>query len=342
MTSEFRGIFTPLITPIHRVTQSATQSVPRSELQWTRKSELHHDEHPDLESLERLVRFQLDGGVHGFWAMGTTSEFAAFDADERAAVIATVVRGAAGRVPVIANISDASTRLAIRHGQLARAAGVDAVAATPPYYFPHSQDELLAHFRALRAAIDLPLFIYNIPQTVRVRVELSTAQALAAEGTVAGIKDSQNDLEWFRQLALFARRQVEGFVAFAGTRYLIDAAVLAGAQGAIPSLANAFPELCVSVFDAATRGDYSAAADAEAQIMAVEGIAGRFGGGGSRNANTLGLLKAILQDRGIIEHAGLTSPLRTPPEEERRAMAEAVSVMAGTTAQMPLNQIPRV
>jgi 4-hydroxy-tetrahydrodipicolinate synthase len=287
----FRGIYTPLVTP------------------------LDGQDRLDLRSLQRLVEFQLTHRVHGLWAMGTTSEFAGFDGDERAAAIETVVQAADGRVPVIANVSDASTRLAIRHARRALDAGAGAIAATPPYYYPHSQDEVLAHYREIRQAVDAPLFIYNIPQTVRVRVELPTARALAEEGTIAGIKDSQNDLEWFRQLALFVRGRDIPFALFAGTRYLIDAAVLAGATGAIPSIANAFPDLAVEVFDRAVEGNYTAAAEAESTIIALESIAGLVAQG-SRNAAILGFLKAVLYRRGIIASPAVSAPLRPLTEAE--------------------------
>lgn len=299
MGQRFHGIFTPLITPI-----TDHQS-------------------PDLRSLERLVEYQVAAGVHGLWVMGTTAEFAAFDEDERAALVETVVTCACGRVPVIANVSDASTRLAVRHARRALAAGVDAIAATPPYYYPHSQDEVLAHYREVRAAVDAELFVYNIPQTVRVRVELPTACTLAAEGTVAGIKDSQNDLEWFRQLTLFVRRHGLDFAAFAGTRSLIDAAVLAGAAGAIPSLANAFPSPCVAAYEAAVSGDLAAAADGEAEIIGLESVAAAATEG-SRNAAILGFIKAVLCHRGIISNGALTRPLRTPTGEEQALMMSRI------------------
>jgi 4-hydroxy-tetrahydrodipicolinate synthase len=262
--------------------------------------------------------------------MGTTSEFASFDEGERAAALRTVARVADGRVPVVANVSDASTRLAIRHARQAVDLGADAVAATPPYYYPHTQDEVLEHFRAIHAAVQAPVFIYNIPQTVRVRVELSTARTLAAEGTVSGIKDSQNDLEWFRQLALFTRGRGLNFALFAGTRYLIDAAVLAGATGAIPSIANAFPDLCVSVFDRAMAGEYDTAAAIEARIIEIESING-VAGGGSRHAAVISYLKTVLHRRGVIDWPGVTAPLRplsqTESDEAMRQL-DALTVAA--------------
>lgn len=304
MHSTYRGIFPPLITPILG------------------------DESPDLDSLSRLVSFLLDAGVHGVWAMGTSAEFAAFNQAQRAEVIATIVEEVDHRVPVIANISDAGTRLAIEHGRAALAAGASALAATPPYYYPHSQDEVRAHYEALRSALDAPLFIYNIPQTVRVRVELPTAKALVEDGIVAGIKDSQNDLEWFRQLAMFAHRIEADFALFAGTRHLIDAAVLAGADGAIPSVANAFPHLCVQVFNAAAQGDFARAGEVEASIIAIESMVDMIQPG-SRNAAVLGLQKALLVDRGIIAGAGLTAPLRQPEKCDLERIVRMAIGVAG-------------
>lgn len=304
--TQFSGIFTPLISPIR----------PSGE--------------PDIESLERLVAFQLDAGVHGFWAMGTSSEFAAFDQAERAAMTQAVVEGAAGR-PVIANISDASTRRAIQHAWAAANAGAAAVAATPPYYFPHSQDEVLTHFRALRDAIDLPLFVYNIPQTVRVRVELSTLLELMREGTVVGMKDSQNDLEYMRQVAMRATDIGAEFALFAGTRYLIDAAILVGASGAIPSIANAFPRLCVEAYERAASGDFRGSAALCAQLAALENLAGLVSGG-SRNAAVLGLVKAVLSGESVIASAALTAPLRDLSDAESQEIRRQVMALEGVAA----------
>ncbi len=299
MAKEFAGIFTPLITPISE------------------------DGSPDLPSTERLVDFQLKHGVHGFWVMGTSAEFASFTASERAATVATLVARVAGRVPTIVNISDASTRAAIVHGKAALEAGADAVAATPPYYYPHSQDELLDHYRRIRAAIDLPLFIYNIPQTVKVRVDLGTAASLASEGTVAGVKDSQNDLEWLRALVRLTAGTTTGFSAFAGTRYLIDAAVVAGACGAIPSVANAFPDLAVQAYSSAVAGDFSRAAACENKIMDLEALALAFPGG-SRNAVILAFLKTVLHHQGVVSNPALTAPLRSFSPEERESLMAGV------------------
>jgi 4-hydroxy-tetrahydrodipicolinate synthase len=100
----FQGIFCPMLTP------------------------LRHDETIDQASLRRLVDFLVDGGVHGIWAMGTTGEFALLPESERARAIVLTVEQVHGRVPVIANVGDSSTTLALRHARHAVAAGADALA----------------------------------------------------------------------------------------------------------------------------------------------------------------------------------------------------------------------
>src|SRR5215471_1044936 len=194
--AQLHGIFVPMLTP------------------------LNADETLDEPSLRRLVDFLVGAGVHGIWSMGTTGEFAALPEQERAHGVAATVEQVAGRVPVIANIGDSSTTLALKHARHAADAGADALALTPPHYYPHVMDEMLIHFRALKEAFpDVPLLIYNIPQTVKVKMTVPTTLQLAREGTVQGIKDSQNDLRWFRQLVqgIRANDLENSFRMFLGT-----------------------------------------------------------------------------------------------------------------------------
>src|SRR5260370_29967432 len=146
---------------------------------------LSADESVDEGSLRRLVDFLVGAGVHGIGAMGTRGEFAALPEAERARGVAATVEQVAGRALVVANIGDSSTGLALRHARHAVEAGADALALTPPHYYPHSMDEMLTHFRALKHAVpELPLLIYNIPQTFKVKMTLQTTVQLAGEGSV--------------------------------------------------------------------------------------------------------------------------------------------------------------
>src|SRR5262245_34927013 len=110
----------------------------------------------DPGSLRRQVEFLIAAGVSGLWVNGTTGEFFALEADERAAVVAEVVRAAAGWVPVIAQVGDTVTRRAARHALAAAEAGADYAAAVAPYYVAFSQAELLSYYRDLAATVPLP------------------------------------------------------------------------------------------------------------------------------------------------------------------------------------------
>jgi 4-hydroxy-tetrahydrodipicolinate synthase len=297
--AEFHGIIPPIVTP------------------------LAADGQVDLPSLTRLTSWLIRRGVHGIWACGTTGEFACFDPDERENVIGTCAEASAGRVPVIACIADCSTRLTIEHGHRALRAGADAVAVTPPYYYANNQEELLDHYRAVREAVDAPLFVYNIPSTVKVRVEVSTVVTLAAEGTVVGIKDSQNDLDFARTLSLAAKERGAPLRLFLGTRSLIDAALLVGAHGCIPGIANVVPQACLDAYAAASRGDFNVAFQAQQRV--VDSLAITRVAKGSPQAASLGGVKAAVKAMGLIARSDLAAPLRSPTPEEQEEIASLVA-----------------
>jgi 4-hydroxy-tetrahydrodipicolinate synthase len=285
------------------------------------------DESIDVASLRRLIDFQIAEGVHGIWVLGTTGEFASFSRPERAAAVEAAVDAVAGRVPVIANISDAATRLAIEHAKDAAAAGADAIALLPPYYYVNEQDELLEHFRRLREQVDLPLLAYNIPQNVKAKFGVETILKLGQEGTIVGLKDSQNDLDWFRQVMTGARERGITLRGFLGTRYLIDAGLLAGAHGAIPGIANIAPRLCVDCYEAARRGDFAAADAATAKLIGVTKISGTVKGG-SQTAANFATMKVALKQMGVIDTGLVTTPLRNLTEDDEAKVAEFVKSAA--------------
>jgi 4-hydroxy-tetrahydrodipicolinate synthase len=194
------------------------------------------------------------------------------------------------------------------------------VAATPPYYYLNSQDELLAHYRRIREEIDAPLFVYNIPSTCKVKVEIETIVSLAAEGTVIGTKDSQSDLVFARQLAKAAEDRGAPLRLLLGIRTIPDAMKVLGVHGVITGLANVAPHACVEAYEAAKRGDWAAADEAQrviddaAQLTKVAA--------GSNHSASFGGMKAALTAMGVIADATVAAPLRTPsPEEQERIAA---------------------
>jgi 4-hydroxy-tetrahydrodipicolinate synthase len=281
------------------------------------------DESIDLGSLRRLIDYMIGEGVHGIWVLGTTGEFASFTRRERAEAVDAAVQAVNGRVPVVVNISDAATRLAVEHARDARDAGADAIALLPPYYYVNEQDELLDHFRRMRSEVDLPLLAYNIPQNVKAKFGVDTILKLGEEGAIVGLKDSQNDLDWFRQVMTGARERGIQLRGFLGTRYLIDAGLLAGAHGAIPGIANIAPRLCVECYEAAKKGDFAAADRATAKLIQATKIGAGIKGG-SQTASNFAAMKTALKRLGVIETGLVTAPLRNVTAEEEAKIGELV------------------
>ena len=288
--SALKGIIPPILTP------------------------LDDEERVDRQSLEHLVNYMIEGGVHGIWATGTTGEFPCIDERQRAIAVETTVSAVAGRMPVVASVGDSSTMLAVRHGLNAKAAGADFIAATPPHYYVNSADEMLTHYRTLREKVDCPLLVYNIPQNVKVQLTVKTVLTLAEEGTVVGIKDSQNNLDWFRQVMVGAREQGKGFRGFLGTRYLVDAGLIAGAHGSIPSIANIAPRIASDIYERAIVGDWAGAAVAQEKLgklaLKIDGV-----------QPMLSALKYSMKILGVIENPRMTLPFRTfgPADEGKLA-----------------------
>jgi dihydrodipicolinate synthase/N-acetylneuraminate lyase len=237
-------------------------------------SPLHADGTVDEPAVKRLVEHVIAGGVSGMLALGSTGETASLDEKARRAMLSSTVAAAAGRVPVICGV--AQSHIAAARVEVEAAAGIGAAAAlvAPPFYYPMDQATLLAFYRQLAKVSPLPILLYNIPQFTKVVAEPATVAALAAEGTIAGIKDSSRDFEYFEGVCI-ATRSHPHFRVFTGSDSMLLASLVMGAAGTICGSANVAPSWVVRIYDAFSRGDLVAArADQDAVhrlVMALRG-----------------------------------------------------------------------
>ena len=272
----------------------------------------------DTGSLRRLVNFLLDNGAHGIWAAGTTGEFAALSASACRLVIETVADEVAGRAPVIGNISAPATAAAIEAAREVRGIPLDGIAATPPYYYTHTQDEMVDHFRAIADAGEQPLWVYNIPSMVKLTVEPATIVQLAAEGTVAGVKDSSGAGEAFAELVMRCRTRAIDPYRFIGTTWRSSMAGI-GAHGVIPGVANLAPRSVAGEWEAGQCGDQEAILRHHATTL----HGARAMALGSGQSGSFAGLKAALKLLGVIDHDTLTAPMR-PLTDEQKAHLPAI------------------
>ncbi len=294
---ELRGIVPPVVTPIDA------------------------DGNVDMESLNRLVEYLLAGGVHGLFVLGSSGEAASLDADERASVVRTVVRAAAGRVPVLVGVIDTSTRRVFEYVEMARTLGADAVVALATYYYRTNQSEIVELFRAVARRSPLPLVAYNLPQVVGLSMEAATVAQLAREGIICGIKDSSPDLSATREM-LMAVRDVPGFSVLTGLEFAVDLALAMGVAGAVPGLANVAPRHYVDIFDHVRRGQFDQARIIQERLITLFDITRQGRNGQSHSAAALSGFKAGLKLLGVIATSRMHEPMQgLTVEEELRVKA---------------------
>ena len=280
---------------------------------------LNSDETVDIPSLRRLVNYLVDNGVHGIWVSGTTGEFAALSDTQRLISMEAATNEAAGRVTIIGNISGPSTQISLQMAMDVQEMGMDGIAVTPPYYYSHAQDELLTHYRHISDRCGLPLWVYNIPQTVKTAVAPNTIATLASEGAVVGVKDSSGAGELLAELNVLCQQGEIPLLRFLGTAYRVTTSKSVGVQGVIPAIANLVPKAASLGWEAGEHGDLETAKKCDKTLMAVSKIS-QLAQGGGPNAASFSGMKAALKIMGILDNDTVSQPLRPLTPEEKQGI----------------------
>jgi 4-hydroxy-tetrahydrodipicolinate synthase len=189
------------------------------------------------QAMRELVRFHLREGTDALIVNGSTGEAVTMSPDEQrhaVEVVAAEARAGGRRIPVIAGCGGGVSRLASQ----AREAGADALLVAQPPYNKPPQRGLLAHFRAVMDAGDLPTVIYNIPGRAAVNILPETIEALAEDERVVGIKEASGDIS---QVAEIARRVGDRVALYSGNDDQVVALMALGGKGVISVLANVAP-----------------------------------------------------------------------------------------------------
>jgi 4-hydroxy-tetrahydrodipicolinate synthase len=228
MNIKFEGIFTPTITPLDQKERV--------------------DEFGFVKHLNRL----LDNGVHGIYLLGTSGEFTTMTNTERQRAMEIAVNTVNGRVPIICGVMDSSTKRVIQNIEIAHEFKIDAVATTPPYYYPSiGSDDIVAFYKSVAQSTSLPVVIYNIPMTVKTMIPPETVLELAVQQeNIVGIKDSSGDWTNFLKLLTYLGDD-ENFSILLGSYTMAGAAMMFGAEGAVISISNVDPNTSVQLYTAA-------------------------------------------------------------------------------------------
>ena len=193
----------------------------------------------DEAALERLIKFQIKGGVDGIVPVGTTGESPTLDYDEHIRVVALAVKFAAGKIKVLAGTGSNSTKEAIDLTQRAEKAGADGSLQVAPYYNKPTQQGLFQHFHAIARATKLPIVLYSVPGRCGVEIGVETVNQLVHDSVnIVGIKEAGGNVDRVSQLRAALGSD---FTILSGDDALTLAFLAAGAHGVVSVASNFIP-----------------------------------------------------------------------------------------------------
>jgi 4-hydroxy-tetrahydrodipicolinate synthase len=215
-------------------------------------------------ALRTLVGFQVESGTSALIVCGSTGEAATMLPEEQRLAAEVVVEAAAGRVPVVVGCGGSDTAAVARLARSARLAGADAVLLSAPPYNKPPQRGLLAHFRAVLDAGDLPAILYNVPGRTAVGIAPETVAELAEDDRVVGVKEACGDLSQVADLAAMVRGRL---AIWSGNDDQILPILSLGGDGVISVLANVAPADTSRMVEAYLAGDTTTATDLQLRYL---------------------------------------------------------------------------
>ena len=222
------------------------------------------DDKLDRDAFAALVERQIAAGSGALVPVGTTGETSTLSHEEHMAVVTHCVELAAGRVPVIAGAGSNSTAEAIELVAHAKSVGADAALVVCPYYNRPDQAGLEAHFRAINDAVQLPVFIYNVPGRTACDIDPETVGRLAQLPNIIGIKDASDQLGRVHEHAVAVGSAQ--FIQLSGEDTSALGHRAMGGAGCISVTANVAPELCAQMHSAADAGDWARAREIDRRL----------------------------------------------------------------------------
>lgn len=224
---EWKGVFPALLTPF-----DANDQV-------------------DLAMYEKNLDAQVDAGIHGIIIGGSLGEASTLTIEEKEMLVKFSVKKLAGKIPVIMNIAEGSTREAVRQAALAKDWGADGLMLLPPMRYKADDRETVEFFKAVASSTDLPVMIYNNPVDYKIDVTLDMFAELAALPNINAIKESTRDVTNITRLR---NRFGNRFAILCGVDPLTVEELALGADGLVAGLVDAFPKETVVMYNLVKAG----------------------------------------------------------------------------------------
>jgi 4-hydroxy-tetrahydrodipicolinate synthase len=211
----------------------------------------------DYDALKRLVTYQLDNGADFFCILATTGETPTLTAEEKLTIKNLIVEIVQARVPILMGCGGNNTAAVVEELRTADLKGIDGILSVCPYYNKPSQEGLYQHFRAIAAATELPVVLYNVPGRTGVNLKAETTVRLARDcHNIVAIKEASGNLE---QVDEIIKNKPRDFDVISGDDSLTFPMVSCGAVGVISVIGNALPREFSKMIRLQMRGEYDPA-----------------------------------------------------------------------------------
>lgn len=281
------------------------------------------DHQLDVVSFERSINRLIEAGVDGLFFLGSSGEVVFATDERRDQIVREAVRIVDHRVPVLVGIIDTETERVLEHGRRALALGADALVATAPFYALGGPADVEEHFRILHQELDAPLFAYDIPVCVHTKLPWKMLARLGAEGVLAGVKDSSGDDVSFRYLVQENEKNGHPLTLLTGHEIVVDGALLSGADGSVPGLANVDPEGYVRMWKAAQEGNWAEVKREQDRLNEISHIFDVTSGVQGYGAG-VGAFKCALNLMGIFDSDQMPRPVKPLDGQNREAIKQVL------------------
>lgn len=281
------------------------------------------DHQLDVVSFERSINRLIEAGVDGLFFLGSSGEVVFATDERRDQIVREAVRIVDHRVPVLVGIIDTETERVLEHGRRALELGADALVATAPFYALGGPADVEEHFRILHQELDAPLFAYDIPVCVHTKLSWKMLARLGAEGVLAGVKDSSGDDISFRYLVQENEKNGHPLTLLTGHEIVVDGALLSGADGSVPGLANVEPEGYVRMWKAAQAGNWAEVKREQDRLNEISHIFDVTTGVQGYGAG-VGAFKCALNLMGIFDSDQMPRPVKPLDGQNREAIKQVL------------------
>jgi len=223
----------------------------------------------DEEALRRLVRRQVEAGIDFLVPCGTTGESPTLTHEEHLRVIEITLEESGGSVPVLGGAGGYDTRHVIKLARELEQLGVSGILSVTPYYNKPTQEGLYEHYKAIAAAVRVPIVVYSVQGRTGVNVEPATLARLARIDNIAGVKEASGNIG---QMANVLHEVPAGFTVLSGDDAVTIPLMALGGRGVISVVSNEIPAEMTRLAQSCLRGDFETARRIQAKYLPLMNV----------------------------------------------------------------------